>query len=109
MSFDSPDQHAQPPAEPAPPPQQASFEQRKRNLAQAVQSEVVNGWRVESQTDESAVLAKGGTTNHTLHLILTILTCSAWGLVWIAMVIINQRKTLMLRVDEYGNVLRQGG
>ncbi len=88
--------------------QESSPEQRRRNLAQAVQSEVAAGWRVESQTDESAVLAKGGTTNHLLHLILTVVSCGLWGLVWIAMVVINQRKTLMLRVDEFGNVLRQG-
>lgn len=81
-------------------------EQRRRALAQAVQAEVATGWRVESQTDESAVLARGGQVNHVLHLILTLVTCFAWAFVWIALAVINQRKVLTLRVDEFGNVLR---
>ncbi|WP_447643150.1 hypothetical protein [Nocardioides zeae] len=82
-------------------------EQRRRNLAQAIQTEVATGgWRVESQTDESAVLAKGGATNHVLHLLLSIFTCGLWAIVWVVMVVMNQRKVLVLRVDEFGNVLR---
>ena len=84
----------------------ATPEQRKRAMAQAIQTDVVAGWRVESQTDESAVLVKGGVTNHTLHLILTLISCGAWGLVWLIMVLVNRRQTVMLRVDDYGNILR---
>ncbi|GAB2983858.1 hypothetical protein [Nocardioides montaniterrae] len=110
MSFDQPEMQPPPPphgGQPSAAP--ATPEQRKRNLAQAVQSEVVAGWRVESQTDESAVLVKGGVTNHTLHLILTLITCGIWSLVWLVMVLVNQRKTVMLRVDDYGNILRTQG
>ncbi len=105
MSFDTPG--VPNPGQPQiPMGQPATADQRRRNLAQAVQTEVAGGWRVESQTDESAVVVKGGQTNHVLHLILTIITCSAWGLVWIAMAIINRRQAVMLRVDEFGNILR---
>lgn len=112
MSYeDSTPNPAVPPQPPASPQGSgsATYEQRKRNLAQAVQTEVVAGWRVESQTDESAVLVKGGVTNHTLHLILTLITCGLWGVVWLIMVLVNQRKTVMLRVDDYGNILRTQG
>lgn len=108
MSFDNPE--PQPPVQPSvpqPPSSVATPEQRRRNLANALQMDVAAGWRVESQTDESAVLVKGGVTNHTLHLILTILSCGMWGLVWLIMVVVNQRKAVVLRVDDYGNVLRQ--
>lgn len=30
--------------------------------------------------------------NHVLHLILTLLTCGAWSVVWIAIAIINEGK-----------------
>lgn len=87
----------------------ATPEQRKRALAQAVQNEVVAGWRIESQTDEMAVLSKGGNVNHTLHLILTLVTCTTWSIVWLIVWLMGQRKTLTLRADDYGNILRTQG
>jgi hypothetical protein len=90
-------------------PSPATPDQRKAALAQAVSREVAAGsWRVESQSDYQAVLAKGGNVNHTLHLILSLVTCGLWLLVWPVVYLLNQRKTLVLSVDEYGNVLRQG-
>lgn len=83
-----------------------SFEDRRRALAFAVQREVMAGLRVESQTDDTAVLVKGKQTNHILHLILTLLTCLIWGVVWLVLALVNQEKRVMLTVDPYGNVLR---
>lgn len=82
-------------------------DERKANLAQAVSREVAAGWRVESQSDYQAVVVRGGNTNHVLHLVLSLVTCGVWLLVWPVIALINQRKTLILQVDEYGNVLRQ--
>lgn len=81
--------------------------QGKRNLANAVATNVAQGYRVESQTDETAVLVKGQQTNHVLHLILSLLTCGFWAIVWIAMVVINKERRIILRLDDYGNVLHQ--
>lgn len=86
---------------------QVTPEQMKRNLAQAVQREVAGGWRVESQTDINAILVKGQATNHVLHLIISLLTCGFWLLVWPIIWWINKEKRLILNVDDYGNVLRQ--
>lgn len=86
---------------------QASPEQMKRALAQAIQREVAGGWRVESQSDINAILVKGGATNHTLHLIISLLTCGLWLFVWPVVWLINKPKRLILNVDDYGNVLRQ--
>lgn len=82
---------------------------RKGRLAQAVQQEVVGGGRVETQGDYNAVIRFGKPINHTLHLILTLVTCSAWGVVWLVLWIMAQssNKTVTVTVDEYGNVLRQ--
>lgn len=77
-------------------------------MSQAVAKEVADGgWRVESQTDYHTVLAKGGRTNHILHLILTIFTCGLWSLAWLLIAHVNRRQSLVLRVDEYGNFSRQ--
>ncbi|AKY03743.1 hypothetical protein AVT26_gp61 [Streptomyces phage Lannister] len=82
-------------------------ETRKRNLSQAVQREVVKGFRVESQTDETAIMAKGKPTNHVLHLILTLITFGLWSFAWLAVYLMNKETRVILTVDEYGNVLRQ--
>ena len=76
-------------------------------LAQAVQSDVVKGGRVESQQDFQAVVVFGKPVNHVLHLILTLVTCGIWGIVWIALAIFGGENRVMVVVDEYGNVLRQ--
>lgn len=80
----------------------------RQQMSQAVAKEVADGgWRVESQTDYHTVLAKGGRTNHVLHLILTIVTCGLWSLAWLLIAHVNRRQSLVLRVDEYGNFSRQ--
>jgi hypothetical protein len=80
----------------------------RQQMSQAVAKEVADGgWRIESQTDYHTVLAKGGRTNHVLHLLLTIFTCGLWSLAWLLIAHINRRQSLVLRVDEYGNFSRQ--
>ncbi len=47
----------------------------KRALANAVASECARGgWRVESQTDVNAILAKGKLTSHGVHIFLSSIT-----------------------------------
>lgn len=36
---------------------------------------------------QSRVLAVGTTPNHMLHLVLTLLTCGLWGVVWLLVVV----------------------
>lgn len=87
-------------AESAPP----SLEQRRSILASAVAQQVRKGWRVESQTDYQATLAKGHRPNHLLHLILTLLTLGIWGIVWIIVTLTNREKRKSIAVDEFGNI-----
>lgn len=70
-------------------------------------NEVAGGGRVESHSPYQAVIVRGKVVNHTLHLILTLVTCALWGLVWIALVIAAGEKRVILQVDAYGNILRQ--
>jgi hypothetical protein len=90
--------------EPIPPSGRKSLEERKELLARTIAHQVVTGARVESQSDFQAVLVRGKPVNHVLHLILTLVTFTLWGWVWIALAILGGEKRSMITVDEYGNV-----
>jgi hypothetical protein len=66
------------------------------DLDSAVAQWVNWGWRVESRTENQAVMVKGHRPNHILHLILTIITLGFWAIVWIAVTIFGgeKRKTI---------------
>ena len=83
------------------------MELRRQALYNAVAQEVARGGRVESQTDLNAIIVRGSKPNHVLHLILTLVTCLAWSVVWIALVVIQQEHRTQLTVDPYGQVLLQ--
>jgi hypothetical protein len=82
-------------------------EQRRELLARTVAGQVAGGARVESQSDHQAVVVKGKPVNHVLHLILTLVTFTIWGWVWVALAIFGGEKRSMVTVDEYGNVAVQ--
>ena len=86
-------------------PERLSPDERKAALAEGIAFSVGSGYRVESQSDYSAVLVKGHRPNHILHLILTILTLGAWAIVWIAIAIFGGEKRRTLSIDEYGRRL----
>ena len=94
---------------PAPQPQQGPFDDdtRKRAVANAIQGEVLRGGRVESQSDFQAVIVHGRPVNHVLHLILTLITCGLWGVVWLLLVLTGGEKRVTLAADEWGHLLRQ--
>jgi hypothetical protein len=81
-----------------------SSDERKARLAQTIGGQVAGGARVESQSDYQAVLVRGKPINHTLHLILTLVTCLIWGLVWIVLAITGGEKRSIASVDDFGNV-----
>ncbi len=83
-----------------------ALDERKRILANYIAGQVTRGMRIESQTDESAVLVKGAPVNHLLHLFLSIVTLGIWLVVWIALLIIGGEKRFAVRVDNYGNILQ---
>ena len=81
-----------------------SVEQKKRALAQAVVNAVAQGGRVESQTDEQAIIVY---EDHDLlkYIALTIFTL---GLYWFGgWLFYRPRKTrrTIIQIDDYGNAL----
>lgn len=82
-------------------------EVRKELLAKAIQTQVVSGSRIESQSDFQAILIKGHRVNHALHAIVGLFTLGTWWLVWLILVIAGGEKRHIVSVDEYGNTLVQ--
>ncbi len=68
---------------------------------------VAGGARIESQTQDQAVVVYGKPVNHVLHLILTLVTCGLWAIVWVIMALAGGEKRQVIRVDPYGNVMFQ--
>jgi len=93
-------------------PQQSSStkktaEERKALLAQAIQTQVVGGGRIESQSDFQAVVIKGHKVNHVLHFIIGFFTFFVWWIVWAIIANTGGEKRSMVSVDEFGNVMVQ--
>jgi hypothetical protein len=85
-----------------------SPEERKAILEQAFAGTCLEGGRrvarpVVGQSDYEAVVVRGRSTAHRLHLGLTILTVGLWGPVWLGMWLANREKRELASVDEYGN------
>lgn len=75
-----------------PMPRPLTDDERRSWLAQQVDEHLRTGWQVESRTDNLVSLRRGRPINHVLHLILTLLTCFAWALVWIGLAIFAGEK-----------------
>jgi hypothetical protein len=103
---------AQPTPPPMPPPQpqeptRYSDEVRRQALANAVHGEVIRGGRIESQGDFNAVIVHGKAINHVLHLLITLVTCGLWAVVWLFLVLAGGEKRVSLMADPWGNLIRE--
>jgi hypothetical protein len=95
-------------AEPSAPPATAkegrkSSDERKEALARIITAQVVDGARVESQSEYQVVLARGHRLNNFMHLILTIVTFGLWGIVWLLLGLFGGEKRRVAFIDEWGN------
>lgn len=64
----------------------------------------VNGWRIIDKNEKrfECVLEKGGNFNHTIHVILTLITC-VWGIVWLIQYNKNKLQRMRVSFDKLGN------
>jgi hypothetical protein len=98
---------APPEAAPSAPPTAAkserkSSDERKEALARIISAQVIEGARVESQSDYQAVLVRGYRLNNTMHLILTIVTFGLWSIVWLLLALFGGEKRRVASIDEWG-------
>jgi hypothetical protein len=77
-------------------PEHASPAVAKEPLPEQIQRLVINGWRVESQTDQMALMVKGRRPEHILHFVLTMLTFGFWAIVWIFLAISRREDRMVL-------------
>jgi hypothetical protein len=73
-------------------------------LSRHIQSAVVQGGRVESQSDTMAVIVTGHRVNHLLHFLIGIFTCGLWWIVWLILALTGGERRQIITVDEFGNV-----
>ena len=97
-----------PEAEPSAPPAgakrgQKSSDERKAALARIITAQVVDGARVESQSEYQVVLVRGHRLNNTMHLILTIITFGLWSIVWLLLAVFGGEKRRVASIDQWGN------
>jgi hypothetical protein len=89
-------------------PQPMPDQQRSALLAEHLRWYFAQGCSVESQMGFQVILVKGNKpVNHVLHLLITLLTCGAWGVVWIGLSLTAGQSRQLLTVDEWGNVTLQ--
>jgi hypothetical protein len=81
--------------------------ERRQILSRHIQMAVAAGGRVESQSDDNAVIVKGKDVNHVLHVLISIFTCGLWLIVWLILIITGGEKRQLITVDEWGNVAVQ--
>lgn len=74
-------------------------DQRKAQLDESIEYFVVHeGYRIESQSEYSAVVVKGKRPNHVLHLLLTVLTLGLWAFVWLGLVAFGGERRKFIKV-----------
>jgi hypothetical protein len=87
--------------------------ERKKRFDQYISNKALEGYIIVDKNQEnlSAVLSKKGAEkiNHTLHAILTLLTCF-WGIVWL--IKYNQagagkESRIRFSIDESGNMVEE--
>jgi hypothetical protein len=93
-----------PPAATDTPNQPRSDDQRQALLRSVIDARSARGARIESRSEFQAVVVTGTKINHTLQLILTLVTCGLWGFVWLVLVLTGGEKREVIMVDSFGNV-----
>lgn len=83
-------------------------------LQQAIIACTARSWRLQSSSASMAVMVSGGGqgVNHILHLLLTVFTFGLWAPIWLLVAICGApapQQSLLITVDEYGNVGYQQG
>jgi hypothetical protein len=81
-----------------------SDEERRTLLLGAIDGQLGDGARIDSQDDFSAVLVRGRPTRHLMHFVISLLTIGTWSPVWILITAVGGEKRTTIDVDRFGNV-----
>ncbi|MET0492930.1 MAG: hypothetical protein ABW000_07330 [Actinoplanes sp.] len=75
-------------------------------LDSEVARHVAVGWAVESRSDTMAVVVSTAKPNHVLHLLLTLVTCGLWAVVWFVIAVTSKTRRVSLVLNPDGTVTR---
>jgi hypothetical protein len=94
-------------AQPPPPHsgRQLSEAERSQILDNVLISRAAAGGTVVTRTSTSAVLVFGRPINHLLHLVLSLVCCGFWLIVWFALALFGGQKREVITIDQYGNAI----
>ncbi len=81
-----------------------AFDKRRETQAKAVASHVMQGARVESESDYQAVMVRGKKVNHLLHFFIGLFTCGFWWIVWLFIALLGGESRYVIQTDESGNI-----
>lgn len=76
-------------------------------LSHAVMAKVAEGYRLESQAANQAVLIRPAKVNHAVHAILSLFTFGLWLIIWLIVALGSRDARIMLTIDELGNIHEQ--
>lgn len=77
---------------------------RSEILEAKIREYLAQGYRLESQSTNSATIIKGHSTNHFIHLIMFLITATFWWPVWLYFTIKNKITRRQIYVNEYGDI-----
>lgn len=82
-------------------PAEAPDDESQRVFAQRIDTELASGGRLESKTDDMAVIIHGRRVNHVLHFLIGIFTFGLWWLVWLVMAVAGgECRTVLHRYEQ---------
>lgn len=81
-------------------------------LQRSIADCTAQGWRLQSSATNTASMVFGPDRemNHVPHLVLTLLTCGLWFVVWMTIFLIKvtaRQRVMLIMVDEHGSVSYQ--
>lgn len=74
----------------------------------AIAQQLSIGGRLVANTPPHAVVSFGGEANHVLHLLLSLVTCGFWLIIWFLVAVTSGERRVTLYVDEFGRVISNG-
>jgi hypothetical protein len=87
------------------------YEERFQRFSNIVSTKTMRGFMVVDRNDKAliAVLVKPGQKmNHLLHLLLSLVTCGIWIIVWIILAVTNVGdQRVRISIDNAGNSMEE--
>lgn len=84
--------------------QEMTMEHRRNLLQREIVKYVNQGYQVQSSTDTQVVLSKKKKIRLITHILIALLTAGIWLIVPLIQIINRKQNTIVLSVDQFGNI-----